>query len=92
MAAGRHIPPPFSPAVIEQICQVLTDAVTGSQIPNLIAPLKVAEPPGEERNAKWKRLFNAVAERQNRNQDGRALIRLVIEVTNPVRFDSDAQL
>lgn len=92
MVAGRHIPLPFPPAAIEQVCKILADAVTGPQIPNLIAPLKVAEPPGEERNTKWKRLFNAVAERQNRNQDGKALIRLLIEVANPVRFDSDTQL
>jgi hypothetical protein len=31
---------PFSPAAVEQICRVLGEAVTGSEIPNLIAPLK----------------------------------------------------
>jgi hypothetical protein len=54
-------PGPFSPAVVEQICRVLGEAVTGSEIPNLIAPLKVPEGPSEEMNTKWKRLFNAVA-------------------------------
>jgi hypothetical protein len=33
--------PPVEPA-IEEVCRVLGDAVTGSQIPNLIAPLKDA--------------------------------------------------
>jgi len=33
-------PGPFSPAAVEQICRVPGEAVTGSEIPNLIAPLK----------------------------------------------------
>lgn len=60
----------------------------GPQIPDLIAPLKVKEDAGEERNTKWKRLFNAVAEAQNRQQDGRPLLRLVSEAMQPVRFKS----
>jgi uncharacterized protein (TIGR02391 family) len=83
--------PPFSASMIEEVCKVLADAVTGPQIPNLIAPLKVSEPPGDERNTKWKRLFNAVAERQNRQQDGRPLIRLVTDIMAPVRFNSVEQ-
>ena len=38
-----------------------------------------------------KRLFNAVATAQNRQQDGRPLVRLIIAVMNPVRFSSHAQ-
>lgn len=91
MATARTIPPPFSPSTIEQVCKVLGEAVAGSQIPNLIAPLKIPEPPGEERSTKWKRLFNAAAERQNRQKDGRPLVCLVQEVMSPVRFDSDAK-
>ena len=35
------VPPgPFSPADAEQICRVLGEAVTGSEIPNLIVPSK----------------------------------------------------
>ena len=72
------LPGPFSPAAVEQICRVLGEAVTGSEIPNLIAPLKAPEAPGEETNTKWKRLFNAVATAQNRQQDGRPLVRLIL--------------
>ena len=50
---------------------MLADAVTGPQIPNLIASLKVSESPETRTNAKWKRLFNAVVARQNQSQDGR---------------------
>ncbi|MFZ0226564.1 MAG: TIGR02391 family protein [Mycobacterium sp.] len=84
-------PGPFSPAAVEQICRVLGEAVTGSEIPNLIARLKAPEAPGEETNTKWKRLFNAVATAQNRQQDGRPLVRLIAVVMNPVRFSSQVQ-
>lgn len=81
-------PPAFSPSTVEMVCRALGDAVRGHQIRNLIAPLKAPEAPGEERNTKWKRLFNSVAQAQNRQRDGRPLLRLVSEVMAPVRFDS----
>ncbi len=83
--------PPFSASAVEEVCKVLADAVTGPQIPNLIAPLKVPEEPGDGQGTKWKRLFNAVATRQNVMKDGRPLIRLVMEVMAPVRFGSTAE-
>jgi uncharacterized protein (TIGR02391 family) len=83
----RH-PDAFSASSVESICHILGDAVIGSQIPNLIAPLKVPEAPGEESNTKWKRLFNVVAVAQNRQGDGRPLLKLVGDVMQPVRFAS----
>ena len=65
--------------------------MTGPQIPNLIAPLKVPEEPGDVQGAKWKQLFNAVVTRQNAMRDGRPLIRLIMEVMAPVRFGSTAE-
>ncbi len=85
-------PPPFSASVIEQICRILADAVTGPEIPNLIAPFsKAPESLEEHRNTKWKRLFNAVITVQNRIRDGRPLVRLIVEVMAPVRFPSQAE-
>jgi uncharacterized protein (TIGR02391 family) len=80
--------PSFSASTIEMVCRALGEAVRGHQIPNLVAPLKVSEDPSERGNTKWKRLFNAVVEAQNRQQDGRPLLRVVGEVIQPVRFDS----
>jgi hypothetical protein len=48
MAQSSTSVPAFSASTIEQVCKVLADAVTGSQIPNLIAALKVRESPGDE--------------------------------------------
>src|SRR5260370_38062488 len=90
MAQSTVIVPVFTASAVEQICRVLADAVTGSQIPNLIAPLKVPESPADEQNTKWMRLFNAVSARQNQQQDGKPLLRLVSEVTPPGRFRAQA--
>jgi hypothetical protein len=90
MSSAHWPPPSFSPSAVESICRALGEAVTGAQIPNLIAPLKAPEASGEEQNTKWRRLFNAVATAQNRQQDGRPLIRLISSVMQPVRFVSPA--
>lgn len=84
-------PPPFAASTVEQVCRILGDAVIGSQIPNLIAPLKASEAPLDQQNTKWKRLFNAVATAQNRQHDGRPLLRLVLDVMKPVRFATPAE-
>jgi hypothetical protein len=91
MAEASTTVPPFSAQAAEQICKALAEAVTGSHIPNLITSLKVTERPGDEQNSKWMRLFNAVAMKQNAQQDGKPLIRLVCEVMAPVRFASQAE-
>jgi uncharacterized protein (TIGR02391 family) len=91
MARPGDPPPPFSASTIENVCRVLGEAVTGSQIPNLIALLKATETPTEQDNTKWKRLFNAVAVAQNRQHDGRPLVRLILDVMSPVRFSSPAE-
>jgi hypothetical protein len=83
--------PPFSAPAAEQICRILGDAVTGSQIPNLISPLKAPESPLDQQDTKWKRLFKTVATAQNRQQDGRPMLRLISEVMRPVRFSTPAE-
>lgn len=83
MGASSNVPT-YSGETIEMVCKALADAVTGSQIPNLIAGLKpVSDIDGA---TKWKRLYNAVVDAQNRQQDGRPLVHLVTRVMQPVRF------
>ena len=74
--ARTNPPPPFAAATVEMVCRALGEAVRGHQIANLIAVLQVSEDAGETRNTKWKRLFNAVVAAQNRQSDGRPLLRL----------------
>ena len=80
--------PAFPATGVEAICRELAECATGTQITNLIAGLKVRETPAEQTATKWKRLFNAVAQKQNQQHDGRPLIRLVTEMMAPVRFGS----
>ena len=89
--SALNTPSAFSASTIEAVCRILGDAVVGSQIPNLIAPLKAPEAAGEERNTKWKRLFNAVVVAQNRQCDGHPLLKLVRDVMQPVRFATSAE-
>lgn len=88
LTAVAAVVPSFPPAAIEAVCRELAEAVTGAQIANLLAPLHVREAPAEQTNTKWKRFFNAVTEKQNKQQDGRPVIRLITEVMQPVRFST----
>ncbi|MCW2936284.1 MAG: hypothetical protein JWM19_7246 [Actinomycetia bacterium] len=47
MAQQSIAVPAFSASAVEEVCKVLAEAVTGPQLPNLIAPLLVTEEPGE---------------------------------------------
>jgi hypothetical protein len=67
--------PALSLSTIEQVCKVLADTVTGPQVPNLNAALKVGEPPGDDQNAKWKRLFNTVTGTEDRQHAYGAMTR-----------------
>lgn len=79
---------PFAASTVEVVCRALGEAVRGHQITNLIAMLQVSEDPSKTQNTKWKRLFNAVVAAQNRQGDGRPLLRLVGDVMQPVRFQT----
>ncbi len=81
----------FPATAVEAICRELADTANGTQITNLIGTLKVRENAAAQTGTKWKRLFNAVAEKQNQQRDGRPLIRLVTEMMAPVRFGSPAE-
>jgi uncharacterized protein (TIGR02391 family) len=81
-------PQPFTDAAVEAICRALAEAVAARQIAALIAPLRTYETPADRAGAKWRRLFGAVAAAQQRQGDGRPLLRLVTEIMAPVRFYS----
>jgi len=90
-ATVTQLPSAFPASAIEAVCRELAEAVIGSRISQLISPLRVDETPEEAASTKWKRLFNAVVRAQNRQGDGRPLIRLISDVMHPVRFESVEQ-
>ncbi len=87
---SKFISPPFSTAGVEAICKELAEHASGSQITRMMGVLKYEEPAAHERWTKWKRLYNAVAAKQNAQNDGRPLIALITAVMEPARFEGSA--
>lgn len=82
---------PFNSQALEAAGRVLADTergLTGTQIERLLQEINAADvSPGM---TKWKRLFNALVEVQNKHQVGNHLIMLINRAMNPVNYSRDA--
>lgn len=81
---------PFSSQHLEAACKVLADTqkgLTGSQIERLLQEIKIIDTSPEM--TKWKRLFNALAEAQNKYQVGNHLIMFINRAMNPVNYTNN---
>lgn len=79
--------PPFDAQHLEAACRVLADTeqgLTGSEIGYLLQDCKMEDV--SPTMTKWKRLFNAMAEAQNKHQVGNHLIMFVNRAMNPVSY------
>jgi uncharacterized protein (TIGR02391 family) len=77
----------FEAAQLEAACKVLGDTVhglKGSEIEYILREIEVADP--SPSLAKWKRLFNALAEAQNKHQIGNHLIQFINRAMSPARY------
>ncbi|SEJ06920.1 TIGR02391 family protein [Achromobacter sp. NFACC18-2] len=82
--------PPFNSQQLEAACRVLADTergLSGTQIERLLQEIEVADT--SPSITKWKRLFNALAEVQNKHQMGNALIMFINRAMNPVNYARD---
>ena len=81
---------PFNSQHLEAACRVLADTergLTGTQIERLLQEIHITDvSPGM---TKWKRLFNALAEAQNRHKVGNHLIMLINRAMDPVNYARD---
>jgi uncharacterized protein (TIGR02391 family) len=78
---------PFNSQILEAACKVLADTergLTGLQLSYIIQECKINDI--DPTNTKWKRLFNALAEAQNKHQVGNHLIMFVNRALNPVSY------
>lgn len=78
---------PFDAQILEAACKVLADTdrgLTGSQIGYIIQDCKIVDV--DPTNTKWKRLFNALAEAQNKHKVGNHLIMFVNRALTPVSY------
>jgi uncharacterized protein (TIGR02391 family) len=80
-------PPSFSHAHLEAICLALADTatgLTGSEIGRFLAQARVQDQDSE--NTKWKRLYNALAVRQNADGHGDRILAFISIALAPARY------
>jgi uncharacterized protein (TIGR02391 family) len=84
-----HIPP-FSSERLEAISRVLGDTdrgLTGTELGHALAQNSIGDP--TPTMTKWKRLFNALVEFQNREQVGNHVIVLITRTMDPAKYTAD---
>lgn len=83
----------FKASELEAACKVLAETTTGlkgDEIGYILADMGVDDP--DKGITKWKRLFNALVNVQNRHQVGNHLIMFVNRAMDPVRYVSTPDL
>lgn len=80
---------PISAETLESICKVLGDQNTGSQIEYYLAQTGITDTdPGI---TKWKRLYNAFVNYQNKNQESNKVLIFIQKTLSPVRYADNHQ-
>src|SRR5882762_5101597 len=79
--------PVFDITVLEKLCQVLGESMTGSQMTPLLA--RVGAPDPGEGLTKWRRLAQALNDCQRQHGVGNHVIKFINAAMEPVRFVGD---
>lgn len=74
----------FKQAELESLCKLIGEMLTGSEIGYLLQLIGVNDI--DSSNTKWKRLFNALATRQNEDQAGNIVLSFIDKAFQPARF------
>ena len=85
--------PPFKASELEAACKVLGETTTGlkgDEIGCILADMGVDDP--DIGSTKWKRIFNSLAQVQNKHQVGNHLIMFINRAMDPVRYVSTPDL
>lgn len=81
---------PISAETLESICKILGNQNTGTEIGNYLAQVGVID--SDPGITKWKRLFNAFANYQNKYQESNKILIFIQRTLTPIRFaDSNEQ-
>ncbi|MFJ6206788.1 TIGR02391 family protein [Bacillus pumilus] len=78
---------PFNQGELETICKIIADTnvgLTGSEIGYFLEMLGYKDV--DKNNTKWKRLFNALANRQNQTQSGNCILSFISKSYAPSRY------
>lgn len=85
--------PRFTPGQIEAICRVLGDTtagLTGSEIGQILRQCKIRDV--DPQNTKWKRLYNAFAEKLNQDRHSNSVLNFATHALDPVRYGGQSDL
>ena len=80
-------PKPFTPGQLETLCRALADTktgLTGTEIGHMLRQVRVTDV--DPAMTKWKRLYNALVVRQNRDQSGDRILAFIRGALDPVRY------
>ncbi|WP_205621597.1 TIGR02391 family protein [Paenibacillus sanguinis] len=78
---------PFNEGELETLCRIIADTndgLTGSEIGHFLNVLKFGDV--DPMMTKWKRLYNALANRQNQTQSGNCVLSFISKSLAPSRF------
>ncbi|MFQ6277465.1 TIGR02391 family protein [Acinetobacter johnsonii] len=81
---------PFNAQQLQSACKILADTdrgLTGSEIGYILADCRLNDT--NPQMTKWKRLFNSLAEAQNKHKVGNHLIMFITRALNPVNYSRD---
>ena len=78
---------PFNSGDLEALCKVLADTdtgLTGTEIAHTLAQINLVDT--DPTMTKWKRLYNALAEDQNKRQSGNKVLSFIATALQPTRY------
>lgn len=91
--ASSIIRPMFNAQILEGLCKTIADTnsgLTGSEIGYLLANTKIEDV--DPAATKWKRLFNAFVNYQNKNLRSNFILIFIQQALNPVRYVGNEEL
>jgi uncharacterized protein (TIGR02391 family) len=81
---ATHTPPPFPQGTVEDVAKIIGDLYRGSELTRILAQARIADPLGEGAT-KWKRLAEAISDKQVGTGNGGAVIGLIHAAMAPTR-------
>jgi uncharacterized protein (TIGR02391 family) len=82
--------PCFDETHLEQICKVLGETASGSEISAMFRQLGI--PDENPTGTKWRRLHAAFGDRQRQDSSGNCVVALMYKAMNPVRYTNNSEV
>lgn len=86
--AVRSVSPPWSGTMIRAVAQVIGAHLTRTKVGIVLGDATITDVDGHGQT-KWKRIYNALVARQNKDQSGNCVIRFITEAMNPALHIDD---